>query len=640
MAWPSYLYRPTDLEAVCRHFPATVSEYHPQNTLYGHHLVLKDYAGLPRDEPLPWVIEHAISFGKEEPYFAHAGSCLPLILSINEAQAGVLRGRTRAEVEPIGSCFFYLRELFRRRHPGLLEAGSERRGTLVFPTKSTRHAERDFDRLRFARQLAELPEAYQPVSVCLFWRDYERGGHREFEEAGLTVVSAGHQEDPDFLYRYLDLCRQFEFACANHISTSFCYSVLAGCRFFYWPTGGVVETRDGRRLHHDSDPTLAHPAKRRCAEASPFPPPPDGGPQRALAAHFAGEAHVRPAAFFRERFDSGRRLLRGIVPASIVLQPVERFDRLAEWLPRNVDNDGWAQERSGFSLPHREGFAGVRVTIEVPARADARWEAEWTLLGARPEPCFFRVWAGEGTLDIPTPPPGGPASLEILSTDPVTLAGEGRQRCFRIRAIEWIETPPSPAWAWAYRKDPEGRALAEWMPESLSLADHGPAMPDRSGWLLAGVGPRGSATGPCAFIVPRHPRMAGVRVKISLGPEGDPSGGVAIRVRLDEGRSGEAVTPVGPGSWYLEVPAQGDGPGIRVEIRAETPGGDPASTGFRIRRLEWRKRLGTAAPGGSTDPVLQRLDGGRAAAAANPPPVPNRPLWRRFWERIRSRGRG
>jgi len=85
---------------------------------------------------------------------------------------------------------------------------------------------------RLADELVKLPEKFQPVSVCIFWRDYNLGHHRPFAARGLKIVSAGHMFDPFFLWRLYALCRPNKYSSGNGIGSYIWYSMAAGCQYF------------------------------------------------------------------------------------------------------------------------------------------------------------------------------------------------------------------------------------------------------------------------------------------------------------------------------------------------------------------------------------------------------------------------
>ena len=434
MSWPEFLYDQTALDKLCVDWDIQPLEFHPHNQMYGFDQLLREYAGLPSD-PLPWTMEHFISFGDPQPYSHDVQSQLPLRLAVSEETAEALRQFVDVPVHAIGSAFFYMRESYHRRHPGE-PAGAERRGTLVFPDKSTMNKDTDFDRDRFARELAALPEEFQPVYVSIFWKDFLRGTHLPFVRAGLKVVTSGHAHDPLFLFRQYDLCRRFRYACANDLSTSFCMSVLAGCRFFYWPSGPLRITVNGVTQIHDQEPTIGLPGKQQCLAASSFPPLPDRSQQLALAEQFAGRDCVRTAGFFRELFADGNRRLFAVARTHEDVDFDQRWQELLGWNARGIDRDGWTLAECRFEVAARPGSAGIRLRLSVPRRPDKALQGRWTMW-LDEEPQSLVVTPGRWLLEIPCRANGLPRKVRIQGDGTVPLGPDPRHRAFRIKDISW-----------------------------------------------------------------------------------------------------------------------------------------------------------------------------------------------------------
>ncbi len=549
------LFSQDDLATLCRPRPVFPVEYHIQNELYGLHLLLREFAGLPVDRPLPWAMEHAINFGSPEPYSADATSPLPIRLAITEQQAEALRGRG-GTVYPIGSAFFYMRELFARRY------GNEapvRTGTLVFPDKSTTHQNTDYDRARFADELANLPDEFQPVAVSIFWRDWERGCHEPFARAGLRLVTSGHPYDPLFLFRQYDLCRRFRYACANDLSTSFCLSVLAGCHFFHWPTGGLTVTRGGVSRFYAEEPTFHLPGKRECIAAAPFPPVDNRTVQVELAERFAGRDSLRPPEFFRRLYEESQNTLLSLPVEDQNFNVPAPATRLAGWRGWGIDADGWTRTRFGFTTP--AGTRGVRLDLDVSPDAIPPWPLIEVRAGTQILPLSIRP--GRISLELP-----GGCAVEVNGGIEVPLTG-GRSRALRVAGLERLERPASTAWVWPGEPS-EAQAPV--------FRDCGP-----SGWITAGIDTDGwcHATSRASGRVPDG--CSAVRLLLDAPP--------GPRARWFICSSEDTVrVDVDPGVWELDVSAGADGL-VDVTIEADHASpvgpGDPRVRAFHIRSASW-----------------------------------------------------
>jgi hypothetical protein len=91
----------------------------------------------------------------------------------------------------------------------------------------------DYERL--AHELSKIGDDFKPISVCIYWKDFNLGAHIPFINFGMKVVSAGHIYDSDFLFRIFHLCSLHQYAAGNGLGSHIFYSVKSGCSYFHFP---------------------------------------------------------------------------------------------------------------------------------------------------------------------------------------------------------------------------------------------------------------------------------------------------------------------------------------------------------------------------------------------------------------------
>jgi predicted O-methyltransferase YrrM len=104
-------------------------------------------------------------------------------------------------------------------------------GSIAFFSHSTAEIDVHVDVANYIEQLRALPEAFQPVTVCLHFRDVEKGLHREFISRGVKCVSAGHWLDPKFIERFYAIVAEARYATSNSIGSYVFYCVELGIPF-------------------------------------------------------------------------------------------------------------------------------------------------------------------------------------------------------------------------------------------------------------------------------------------------------------------------------------------------------------------------------------------------------------------------
>lgn len=230
-----------NLDTLCQTRPFRSPEIYLPNDNYGFARIIKLYSGYPLDRPLPVIVPHGIYLGNDKVIHPSEKNCpLQAVFSYPAFRTQLWKKKTKKIVIPAASPFIYALRLF-------TPETTERHGTLYFPPHSTAMVDVAFDRELMIRQLKELPEIFQPITVCVHWHDVQQGLHRFFAEQGFPVVSAGHLADPEFMFRWLHLLSGFRHALGSHIGGSLFYAVMAGLPFIL----------NNTNTHFNPHPTMA-----------------------------------------------------------------------------------------------------------------------------------------------------------------------------------------------------------------------------------------------------------------------------------------------------------------------------------------------------------------------------------------------
>ncbi|WP_038161520.1 hypothetical protein [Verrucomicrobium sp. BvORR106] len=365
-----FLYQQDQPELICKLPEATPWEYNIGNAFYGIGDIIREYAGLPKEVPLPFALEHFVPYAVDQIHQRDITDGLPVFLSTTSERARAYEAAGMPTAHPIGFTLLYAIRLYHRKHG---RSSRPRRGTIVFPHKSTKTIRRDFDHDTFADWLMALPQEYHPVVVNLYWADYQQGKHAVYESRGLQVVSCGHLYDNQFLLRFYDLCRQFRYACSNAFASSFPLSVLCGCQYFYKETIGHRQEFQGKHREFDADPTAQSPRAQEALALSVFPPQPGGLIRQVkLARQLAGSRYLRFGWTLRRYYRTAYRMLlsqRG--PGLEFSQPVPRKS-LHPWLPEGLSDDGWLQNPCSLFIPSTLKQSSLHLTLEFPAWSNVR----------------------------------------------------------------------------------------------------------------------------------------------------------------------------------------------------------------------------------------------------------------------------
>jgi hypothetical protein len=173
------------------------------------------------------IVPHAIELNPAFVWSAEIAAPLSVVMYYPQ-QLGAAYANAPGKIAVHGaSPFLYVRDLV------VKQPTPRREGTLFFLSHSTHWVTTVSQFERLAAELAALPAKFQPVNVCVYWRDYLLGHHEEFARRGMRILCAGHMYDPQFLVRLFHLCSMHRYACSNELGSHVFYTVKAGCSYFH-----------------------------------------------------------------------------------------------------------------------------------------------------------------------------------------------------------------------------------------------------------------------------------------------------------------------------------------------------------------------------------------------------------------------
>jgi hypothetical protein len=217
----------SDLIELCCDRVLKTEELFKPNAYYGNDFVLKKYSSISNNKSLKIVIPHGVYLTGSFVWVEEKNAIIPCLYYHSRNRYEIYNNKTNKILLPAASPFVYLTELLKD------QPKPEREGSIFFPSHSTHHvvSETDFENL--AAAIEQLDDKYKPVSVCMYWRDYNLGHHEIFQKKGFRIVSAGHMFDPCFLFRLYHLCSIHKYSISNELGSHLFYSLKSGCSFFF-----------------------------------------------------------------------------------------------------------------------------------------------------------------------------------------------------------------------------------------------------------------------------------------------------------------------------------------------------------------------------------------------------------------------
>ena len=236
----------SDLGKLCSARSLETKELFEPNSFYGMNSVIRKYSEIPLNKALKIIFPHGLSFSSNYIWVAEKNANIPCIYFYSPHRYKIYKNETNKVVLPAASPFVYLVELLKKH------TEHKRKGTIFFPSHSTHHVTSTIDFEKLAIDLGQLDDKYKPISVCIYWRDYNLGHHKVFKEKGFKIVSAGHMFDPLFLFRLYHLCSMHKYSASNELGSHLFYSVKAGCSFFFMNYKQAVRKAQKNILERDT----------------------------------------------------------------------------------------------------------------------------------------------------------------------------------------------------------------------------------------------------------------------------------------------------------------------------------------------------------------------------------------------------
>ncbi|MBE8998100.1 glycosyltransferase [Nostoc sp. LEGE 12447] len=306
-----------DLNRLCAERPLQTHEVFFGNSFYGMDFTIKKYVNFSEKYPLKVLLVHGPDLSNNHLWQAEIESPLLNIYCYPSYREDVYINavkncETTKKIIPAASPFLYATEILKK------EPKPKRSGTIFFPSHSTGYVTVQMDFEALAEKLIHLDDEYQPVTVCLYWKDFNLGRHIPFQKRGIQIVSAGHVFDPNFLFRFYHLCSMYRYACGNELGTHIFYSIKSGCSYFHLNSIESTYTAESEALlKHDIAYT---PPDRELALKSLFaePQPQTTPAQMAIVDYYLGANNFKSSSELSQELIDAELLFRDQTKSRII----------------------------------------------------------------------------------------------------------------------------------------------------------------------------------------------------------------------------------------------------------------------------------------------------------------------------------
>ncbi|HET7568282.1 MAG TPA: hypothetical protein VFJ91_09845, partial [Gaiellaceae bacterium] len=218
-----------------------------------------------------------------------------------------------------------------RLAPETATAGPRR--LVLFPAHSFDAGTAEYEVAGLLDAVADHAASFDEVTACLYWPDVLAGRDEAYRALGVPCVTAGHRNDPAFLFRLLEILRGGAAVATNGVGTHVAYAALLGRPVWVVPQEVRYRPASERRTPADQQAALdllnggggelTREVARRFAEPRDALAP----EQRDFVAAVAGDESVkapeeiaelfrRAEALFADRFGVRRRVALRLAAAA------------------------------------------------------------------------------------------------------------------------------------------------------------------------------------------------------------------------------------------------------------------------------------------------------------------------------------
>jgi hypothetical protein len=113
-----------------------------------------------------------------------------------------------------------------------IKKNNSAKGTVVFPSHSTEGSNVFFNIKLFCSKLDEFPDEFHPITICLYYFDYNNFFIRSQFESYFNVITVGNIYDNKFSERLYNILSSHRFVTSNCVGTYTFYAINLGLSFF------------------------------------------------------------------------------------------------------------------------------------------------------------------------------------------------------------------------------------------------------------------------------------------------------------------------------------------------------------------------------------------------------------------------
>lgn len=196
--------------------------------IYSFGKYIRQYGYYPKFLPLAIYTDHGPARLNGPPYKHELEATAPVMFYHSPESVKIWKSFSKKP------CFILFSPFVFYRRKNNIVRSNDANGTIVFVNHVTEVVKDISDMQVYINQLKDLPQKFQPVSVCLHPTDIKQGRYKIFMCNNISVYTAGAGNSKHFAERFYNILKKFKFASSNLVGSSMFYSVEMGIPFFVY----------------------------------------------------------------------------------------------------------------------------------------------------------------------------------------------------------------------------------------------------------------------------------------------------------------------------------------------------------------------------------------------------------------------
>jgi len=200
-----------------------------ETNLYGLSSMVREYTSYPNSLPLPFFIQHFLSFYENLIFYNEVDNDFDYIATYSKRSYKLYQEASlkKPYIIPFPPLLYIKYHKIKKK--------DNAKGLIAFPLKNSPGCSVKFDLNTYCQELLKLDSQFFPITICLGFCDYNQKNIEICENFGFEVVTAGSSDNVDFYKIFFDILTSFEYATTASLSSTLLWATALDIPICIYP---------------------------------------------------------------------------------------------------------------------------------------------------------------------------------------------------------------------------------------------------------------------------------------------------------------------------------------------------------------------------------------------------------------------